>query len=80
MAVHATNEMDYRVVYTPERACLELLDELPHHETFHMADVMMEGAFDSLSDLLVANKKSVLCTKSNWSFSDCLFALESDMT
>lgn len=31
------------VVSTPERACLELLDELPHHETFHMADVMMEG-------------------------------------
>jgi hypothetical protein len=31
------------VVSTPERACLELLDELPHNETFHMADVMMEG-------------------------------------
>lgn len=31
------------VVSTPERACLELLDELPHRETFHMADVMMEG-------------------------------------
>lgn len=31
------------VVSTPERACLELLEELPHSETFHMADVMMEG-------------------------------------
>lgn len=31
------------VVSTPERACLELLDELPRNETFHMADVMMEG-------------------------------------
>lgn len=31
------------VVSTPERACLELLDELPDRETFHMADVMMEG-------------------------------------
>lgn len=31
------------IVSTPERACLELLDELPHHETFHMADIMMEG-------------------------------------
>lgn len=31
------------VVSTPERAYLELLDELPQSETFHMADVMMEG-------------------------------------
>jgi len=31
------------VVSTPERAYLELLDELPQHETFHMADVIMEG-------------------------------------
>lgn len=31
------------VVSTPERAYLELLDELPHKETFHMADVLMEG-------------------------------------
>lgn len=28
---------------TPERAYLELLDELPKKETFHMADVTMEG-------------------------------------
>jgi hypothetical protein len=31
------------VVSTPERAYLELLDELPQSETFHMADIMMEG-------------------------------------
>lgn len=31
------------VVSTPERAYLELLDELPGKETFHMADVLMEG-------------------------------------
>jgi len=31
------------VVSTPERAYLELLNELPLHETFHMADVIMEG-------------------------------------
>ena len=31
------------VVSTPERACLELLDELPRDETFHMADVIIEG-------------------------------------
>lgn len=31
------------VVSTPERAYLELLDELPHNETFHMADILMEG-------------------------------------
>lgn len=28
---------------TPERAILELLDEVPRHETFHQADVPMEG-------------------------------------
>lgn len=31
------------VVSTPERAILELLDELPKRETFHQADVLMEG-------------------------------------
>lgn len=31
------------IVSTPERAYLELLDELPGHDTFHMADVIMEG-------------------------------------
>lgn len=31
------------VVSTPERAYLELLDEVPRDETFHMADVLMEG-------------------------------------
>ena len=30
-------------VSTPERAILELLDEVPHRETFHQADVLMEG-------------------------------------
>src|SRR6202008_3901675 len=28
---------------TPERAILELLDELPDRETFHQADMLMEG-------------------------------------
>jgi hypothetical protein len=28
---------------TPERAVLELLDELPNRETFHQVDVLMEG-------------------------------------
>ena len=31
------------VLSTPERAILELLDELPDRETFHQADVLMEG-------------------------------------
>lgn len=31
------------VISTPERAYLELLEELPKDETFHMADVIMEG-------------------------------------
>jgi hypothetical protein len=28
---------------SPERATLEMLDELPNHETFHQADMLMEG-------------------------------------
>lgn len=28
---------------SPERAILELLDEVPRHETFHQADMLMEG-------------------------------------
>ena len=31
------------VLSAPERAILELLDELPNRETFHQADVLMEG-------------------------------------
>ncbi len=30
-------------ISTPERAILEVLDELPNHESFHQADVLMEG-------------------------------------
>lgn len=29
---------------TPERAYLEMLDELPKHESFHQADMMIQGA------------------------------------
>lgn len=31
------------LISTPERAFLELLDELPNNETFHLIDVTMEG-------------------------------------
>lgn len=31
------------VISTPERAILELIDELPQHETFHLVDMLMEG-------------------------------------
>ena len=31
------------ILSAPERAILEMLDELPHHETFHHLDVTMEG-------------------------------------
>lgn len=31
------------VMSTPERAVLELLDEVPHHETFEQADKLIEG-------------------------------------
>lgn len=41
--------LDYEwgvVMSTPERAILELLDELPSRETFHQVDVLMEGLVD----------------------------------
>ena len=46
-----TNFTDYKwgasewsmLISTPERAILELIDELPTHESFHQADVLMEG-------------------------------------
>ncbi len=31
------------LISTPERAILELIDELPNKETFHLVDVTMEG-------------------------------------
>lgn len=31
------------ILSTPERAILELIDELPNNETFHLVDVTMEG-------------------------------------
>lgn len=31
------------IISTPERAYLELLDDLPQYESFHMADMIMEG-------------------------------------
>ncbi len=31
------------ILSSPERAILELLDEIPNRETFHQADVLMEG-------------------------------------
>lgn len=34
------------VLSTPERAILELIDELPRNETFHNVDVTMEGLVD----------------------------------
>lgn len=30
-------------ISTPERAILEVIDELPNHESFHQVDVLMEG-------------------------------------
>jgi Transcriptional regulator, AbiEi antitoxin, Type IV TA system/Transcriptional regulator, AbiEi antitoxin N-terminal domain len=41
---------------TPERAILELLDELPQHETFHQADMLMQG----LSNLSPRRMQKVL--------------------
>lgn len=38
------SQWDWKLVLsTPERALLELLDELPAHETFHQVDMLMQG-------------------------------------
>ena len=48
------------IISTPERAYLELLNELPEYENFHMADVIMEGLTNlsplRLQSLLEATK------------------------
>ena len=41
------------VLSTPERAILELLDQLPDRETFHQADVLMEGLVNLCPERLV---------------------------
>jgi hypothetical protein len=44
LAVQPWGQWDWPLTLsTPERAILELLDELPKHETFHQADMLMEG-------------------------------------
>ena len=44
LTVHPWGQWDWPLVLsTPERAVLELLDELPHRESFHQADMLMEG-------------------------------------
>ncbi len=50
------------VMSAPERAYLELLDELPQKETFHMADVTMEGLVNlspRRMQFLLENAKSI---------------------
>ena len=42
------------ILSSPERAILELLDELPKRESFHQADMLMEG----LTNLRPAVSKS----------------------
>ncbi len=57
----------------PERAILELLDELPEHESFHQADVLMEG-LGTLSppklQKLLADCKSVKVKRLFFFFAD----------
>lgn len=42
------------LISTPERAILELLDELPTHESFHQADMLMEGLSNLRTKYLAA--------------------------
>jgi hypothetical protein len=61
------------VVSTPERALLELLDELPKHETFHQVDMLMQG-MTNLSprrlQKLLADCKSVKVKRLFFYFAD----------
>jgi Transcriptional regulator, AbiEi antitoxin, Type IV TA system/Transcriptional regulator, AbiEi antitoxin N-terminal domain len=50
------------LISTPERAILELLDELPTHESFHQADMLMEGLSNlrpKCLNMLLADCRSV---------------------
>jgi hypothetical protein len=61
------------VLSTPERALLELLDELPKHETFHQVDMLMQG-MTNLSprrlQALLADCKSVKVKRLFFFFTD----------
>jgi hypothetical protein len=58
---------------TPERAILELLDELPDRESFHQADVLMEG-LSTLSparlQMLLADCRSIKVKRLFFFFAD----------
>jgi Transcriptional regulator, AbiEi antitoxin, Type IV TA system/Transcriptional regulator, AbiEi antitoxin N-terminal domain len=61
------------ILSTPERALLELLDELPKHETFHQVDMLMQG-MTNLSprrlQKLLADCKSVKVKRLFFFFAD----------
>jgi Transcriptional regulator, AbiEi antitoxin, Type IV TA system/Transcriptional regulator, AbiEi antitoxin N-terminal domain len=61
------------VLSTPERALLELLDELPKHETFHQVDMLIQG-MTNLSprrlQALLADCKSVKVKRLFFFFAD----------
>ncbi len=63
----------YIAMSTPERALLEMLDELPKHETFHQIDMLVQG-LTSLSphrlDLLLADCRSVKAKRLFFFFAD----------
>jgi Transcriptional regulator, AbiEi antitoxin, Type IV TA system/Transcriptional regulator, AbiEi antitoxin N-terminal domain len=67
-------QWDWKLILsTPERALLELLDELPTHETFHQVDMLMQG-LTSLSprrlQALLADCKSVKVKRLFFFFAD----------
>ena len=40
-------QWEWPLIFAPERAILELLDEVPQKETFHQADMLMEASISS---------------------------------
>jgi hypothetical protein len=61
------------VLSTPERALLELLDELPNHETFHQVDMLMQGMTNLSArrlQKLLADCKSVKVKRLFFFFAD----------
>lgn len=74
LAEFAWGQWDWPLTLSrPERAFLELLDELPRHESFHQADMIMQGAANfspRLLQRLLADCRSVKVKRLFFFFAD----------
>lgn len=74
MTERPSGQWDWTLILsTPERALLELLDELPQRETFHQVDMLMQGMTNlspSRLQKLLADCKSVKVKRLFFFFAD----------